>query len=86
MAQKPDGKQKGADRVTFTRAAADRIASVVLEVEGGDRDTGPVAFGFRGGAGGGKTFRVCTFTGAWSVGSIKVVSFKYQTTDRKSVV
>lgn len=74
MAQKPDGQQRGNDRVTFTRAAADRIANVVLEVEGGGRDTGPLEFGFRGGAVGGKTFRVCTFTGAWSKSQAKVVT------------
>jgi|LakMenEpi03Aug12_release.lakeMendotaPanAssembly.Ray.scaffolds.fasta_scaffold147392_2 hypothetical protein len=30
-------------------------------------------------AGGGKVFRVCTFTGAWSIGDAKTVTFKYQT-------
>ena len=78
MAQKPDGKQKGNDRVTFTRAAADRIASVVLEVEGGGRDTGPLEFGFRGGAVGGKTFRVCTFTGSWPIGTSKAITLNNQ--------
>jgi hypothetical protein len=27
----------------------------------------------------GKVFRVCTFTGAWSIGDAKTVTFKYQT-------
>ena len=30
-------------------------------------------------------FRVCTFTGAWSVGSLKTVTFKYQTTTPNTV-
>lgn len=74
MAQKPDGKPKRNDRVTFTRPAAERIAKVVREVEGGGRDNGGLGFGFRGGAGGGKTFRICTFTGAWSKSQAKVVT------------
>lgn len=77
MAQKPDGKAKGAgDRVAFSRAAADRIARVVLEVEGGDRDNGGLQFGHRPGAAA-KAFRVATFSGEWLVGSQKTVTLKY---------
>ena len=32
-----------------------------------------------------KVFRICTFTGAWSVGSAKEVTFKYQTTTPNTV-
>jgi hypothetical protein len=63
-----------ADRVTFTKGSAERIAQVVRIVEAGNRDTGglPTAPRF----GGGKVFRVCTFTGAWDIDSLKVVTFQ----------
>ena len=52
MAQKPDGKPAGTQRVTFTKPAAERIARVVREIEGGDRDGGPLTFGARVGGDG----------------------------------
>jgi hypothetical protein len=85
MAQKPDGKPARTERVTFTKPAAERIAKVVRAVEGGDRDAGPLTFGNRGVAGNPKAFRVCTFTGAWSIGTTNVVTFKYQTTTPNTV-
>lgn len=86
MAQKPDGKPARTERVTFTRPAAERIAKVVRTVEGGDRDTGPLNFGARGVGGvSAKVFRICTYTGAWSIGSSKTVSFKYQTATPNTV-
>jgi hypothetical protein len=30
-------------------------------------------------SGGGKVFRICTFTGAWAINALKTVTFKYQT-------
>ena len=36
--------------------------------------------------GGGKTFRVCTFTGSWAIGSTKNVAFKYQTSTPNTAV
>lgn len=78
MAQKPPGKTAGSDRVTFTKASAERIADVVRKVEGGDRDGSP--FGnsprlsqpvFR--------LRLGTFTGAWAVGQYKTVTLKDST-------
>jgi hypothetical protein len=78
MAQKPDGKPARTERVTFTKPAAERIAKVVRTVEAGDRDCGPLTFGNRGVGGNPKVFRVCTFTGAWSVGDTKTVTFKNQ--------
>jgi hypothetical protein len=80
VAQKPDGKAARTERVTFTRPAAERIAKVVRAVEGGDRDTPGIYFGSAPGAAPGKTFRVCTFTGAWSIGSERTVTFKNVTT------
>jgi len=85
MAQKPDGKPARTERVTFTKPAAERIAKVVRAVEGGDRDAGPLTFGNRGVAGNPKTFRVCTFTGAWSINDTKTVTFKNQTATPNTV-
>jgi hypothetical protein len=85
MAQKPDGKPARTERVTFTKPAAERIAKVVRAVEGGDRDAGPLTFGNRGVAGNPKTFRVCTFTGAWSIGDTKTVTFRNQTATPNTV-
>lgn len=86
MAKKPDGSPARTERVTFTKPAAERIAKVVRTVEAGDRDTGPLTFGGRGiGGVSGRVFRICTYTGAWSIGSSKTVSFKYQTATPNTV-
>jgi hypothetical protein len=85
MATKPDGSAARTERVTFTKPAAERIAKVVRAVEGGDRDTGPLTFGNRGVAGNPKLFRVCTFTGAWSINATKTVTFKNQTATPNTV-
>lgn len=86
MATKPDGGPARTERVTFTKPAAERIAKVVRTVEGGDRHTGPLSFGVRGVSGvSGKVFRVCTYTGSWSIGSDKVVTFKYQSATPNTV-
>lgn len=45
MAQKPDGKPARPQRVSFTKAAAERIGKAVRRVEAGNRDQGPVTFG-----------------------------------------
>jgi hypothetical protein len=85
MAQKPDGKPARTERVTFTKPAAERIAKVVRAVEGGDRDAGPLTFGNRGVGGNPKTFRVATFTGAWSINATKTVTFRGVTTTPNTV-
>lgn len=84
MAQKPDGKPAKTERVTFTRPAAERIAKVVRTVEGGDRDQPGITYGSAPGVIG-KTFRVATFTGAWSKNTAKVVTFRNQTTTPNTV-
>jgi hypothetical protein len=79
VADKPDGKQRN-ERITFTRPAAERIAKVVRHVEGGDRDSSGLTFRRvppQGEAG--KVFRIATFTGAWSIGATKTVTFKFAT-------
>ena len=85
MSKKPDGSPARTERVTFTKPAAERIAKVVRAVEGGDRDCGPLTFGARVGGVSGKVFRICTYTGAWSIGDAKTVSFKYQTATPNTV-
>jgi hypothetical protein len=79
MAQKPDGKPAKTERVTFTRPAAERIAKVVRTVEAGDRDQGGLTFGRPADGPPSKTFRMATFSGAWSIGSAKTVTFRGST-------
>lgn len=74
------------DAVQFTRESATRIANVVRTVEIGVPKLKPLVFDRpveRGG--GGKVFRVCTFTGAWAISNVKVVTFKNQTTTPNTV-
>ena len=81
MPQKPDGKPAKSVAVTFTRPAAERIAHVVRTVERSGRDTkGPTWNPRMEGGGGGVFFHIGTFTGAWAISSVNVVTFKYQTT------
>ena len=81
MAQKPDGKLAKSVAVTFTRPAAERIAHVVRTVERSGRDTkGPAWNPRMEGGSGGVFFHIGTFTGAWAISSVNVVTFKYQTT------
>jgi hypothetical protein len=69
MADRPDGKAARTEKVTFTRPAAERIASVVRRVEQGNRDCGPLTFERVGIAGGGgATIRIGKTTCDWSVG------------------
>jgi hypothetical protein len=86
-ATRPDGSSASPQRVVFTRNAADRIADAVLKVERGNRDSQGLAWYPRmdGRGGGEKTFRICTFTGSWSIGSAKTVTFKNQTTTPNTV-
>lgn len=83
MARKPDGKPAGAERVSFTRPAAERIGKAVRQVEAGRRDLGPIEWGPRGGST--KIFRVCTFTGAWAINTAKTVTFRNVTTTPNTV-
>jgi hypothetical protein len=66
-------------RVDFTRGAAERIARVVRIVEQGDRDGSALRFGKVAESGGGKVFRICTFTGSWNVNSFKTVVLRNST-------
>jgi hypothetical protein len=67
-----------ADPVIFDRSSAERIANAVRRVEIGDRTESPLRFDPSPQAQR-KTFRIATFSGSWSVGATKTVTFKYQT-------
>jgi hypothetical protein len=82
--RKADGKPAKTERVTFTRPAAERIAKVVRTVEGGERDQPGLTFGSAPGVVS-KTFRVCTFTGAWAINATKTVTFRNQTSTPNTV-
>jgi len=85
-AKRPDGKAAKTERVAFTRPAAERIGRVVRIVESGDRGAEGLSFGPRLTSGkSDKHIRICTFTGAWSIGSPKTVTFKYQTATPNTV-
>jgi len=81
------GQGAGNNRfVKFTRGSAQRIAAVVRHVEGGNRDQQPFGFEHPQVASVAKVFRVCTFTGSWSKGSVQTVTFKYQTSTPNTAV
>jgi hypothetical protein len=73
------GQAAGKSFVSFSRPAAQRIAKAVRTVEAGDRNQPGLTFDHPQFGATGKLFRVCTFTGSWSIGSTKNVTFKYQT-------
>lgn len=75
------------DAVQFTRESATRIANVVRTVELGVPKLSPLMFApiVQSSGGGGKVFKICTFTGAWSKNSTKVVVMKYHTTTPNTV-
>lgn len=70
-----------ADRVTFTRPAAERIGKVVRIVEAGDREATPWTVDVRnsGGLGQGSPLRLGTFTGQWQIDTIKTVTLSGST-------
>lgn len=70
--------------VQFTRQSAERIAAVVRQAELTPASASPLEFDTAA-SGGKKTFRVCTFTGAWSIDTTKTVTFKNQTSTPNTV-
>jgi|688.fasta_scaffold28486_5 hypothetical protein len=72
MPQRPDGQAARPQRVTFTKGSAERIAAVVRDYEAGDRSALPLRFGVVS-SDSQKTFRIATFSGAWSPNSTKTV-------------
>jgi hypothetical protein len=69
-------QKKPFDAVQFTRESAERVARVVRQAELSPPAASPLAFGNRTESSSGKLFRVCTFTGAWSKNTAKVVTFR----------
>ena len=67
------GAKAGQDRVSFTKASAERIADAVRRVEAGNRDGTPFISAPRDFGGGGKNIKKGTFTGSWDIGSTKIV-------------
>ena len=73
------------DPVQFTRESAERVANVVRTVELAPTPGRPLSFSPVMQSQSRKMFRVCTFTGAWSINSEKVVTLKYQTATPNTV-
>lgn len=73
------------DPTQFTRESAERIGRVVRAAELSPRPASPLGFDRIDVARNAKVFRVCTFTGAWSIGSSKTVTFKNQTATPNTV-
>lgn len=84
MANRPDGKSAKTQRVTFTKASAERISRVVRKVEAGNRGGQPLIYQPRIGSGG-KVFRVCKFTGSWDIDTSKTITFLNQTATPNTV-
>ena len=77
---KQTGKPDSLQPVSFTRAAANRIAKTVSRVEGEARKTEPLRFGPRQRPRVvGDIFRTARFTGSWSVDSTATVEFTNST-------
>lgn len=76
MAQKPDGKPNGVEKVAFTRPAAERIAKVVRQVEAGERDADAFGLGVRIQSLPAKPpLRFCSWTATWLHGSTATITF-----------
>ena len=71
------GQAAGKSFVSFSRPAAQRIAKAVRTVEAGDRNQPGLTFDHPQFGSTGKVFRICTFTGSWSIGATKTVTYKY---------
>ena len=76
---------KPRDPTQFTRESAERIANVVRSVELSAPPARPLNFERVDVVQKAKVFRICTYTGAWSIGDAKTVSFKYQTATPNTV-
>ena len=76
-----------ADLTQFDFRSARRIARVVQAVELEPRRASPLTFDpvIEQRSDKDKVFRVCTYTGAWSINDSKTVTFKYQTTTPNTV-
>jgi hypothetical protein len=73
------------DRVQFTRESAERIASVVRQVELTPTGGRPMSFEAVQSQSQVKPFRMATFTAAWGTGTSQVLTFQNQTTTPNTV-
>jgi hypothetical protein len=73
------GQGAGKSFVSFSRPAAQRIAKAVRVIEAGDRNQPGLKFDHPMPGGGQALIRTATFTGSWSIGGTKNVTFKYLT-------
>jgi hypothetical protein len=73
------GQGAGKSFVSFSRPAAQRIAKAVRVVEAGNRNQPGLTFDHPMPGGGQALIRTATFTGSWSIGGTKNVTFKYLT-------
>jgi hypothetical protein len=69
----------------FTRESAERIANVVRAAELASPAARPLSFERVDTPQKQRLFRVCTFTGAWSISATKTVTFKNQTATPNTV-
>lgn len=69
----------------FTRESAERIANVVRSAELAAPQARPLSFETFQPDRQQRLFRICTYTGAWAIGSTAAVTFKYQTTTPNTV-
>jgi len=74
-----------AERISFTRTSATRIARAVRAVENARPAGQSLEFRTQIIDGKKKVFHVATFTGSWSIGSAKTVTFKNQTNTPNTV-
>ena len=73
------------ERISFTRPAAARIARVVRVVENARPGGQPLETQRQDTLAKARVFRVCTYTGAWAIGSSKTVTFKNRTSTPNTV-
>ena len=73
------GQGAGKSFVSFSRPAAQRIAKAVRVIEAGSRSQPGLTFDHPMPGGGGTLLRTATFTGSWSIGGTKNVTYKYIT-------
>ena len=78
-------QKKPADAVQFTRESAERVARVVRQAELTPAAASPLTFDRRISDRHPKQVRAATFTGAWTAGSVKTVTFKNAPTATVSV-
>jgi len=79
-------QKKPFDAVQFTRESAERVARVVRQAEISPAAASPLTFDRRLSDRHPKQVRAATFSGAWPIGSVKAVTFKYAPTATANVV